>query len=166
MVSCKLHMQTLKLHYVKRLLAPFCFSSIRDQIPFCSLPKGNSYRMQNHKNQRKKSIACSSRIPSFSLQKSRWLLRAIAKGYKTPFRANCMQNLPIACNSDNVNVAIYIPLGDLNLKFKKWRQVLKFCLSSTVFFTHESLHVQPYHFQAGLIRYDGAFKCTCRYVQY
>jgi hypothetical protein len=33
-------MQTLMLHYLKELLAPFCLSSKRYQIPFCNLPKG------------------------------------------------------------------------------------------------------------------------------
>jgi hypothetical protein len=44
--------------------------------------------------------------------------RAIAKGSQKPFRANCMGNLQIACNADNDS---NIPLGDPNLKFKKWR---------------------------------------------
>jgi hypothetical protein len=38
---------------LKGLLAPFCLSSKRYQIPFCNLPKGISYRMQNPKNPRK-----------------------------------------------------------------------------------------------------------------
>jgi hypothetical protein len=42
--------------------------------------------------------------------------RAIAKGNQIPFRANCMRNPLIACNADNES---NIPLGDLNLKFKK-----------------------------------------------
>jgi hypothetical protein len=36
-----------------------------------------------------------------------------------------MRNLLIACNADNVS---NIPLGELYLKIKKWRQVLKLCL--------------------------------------
>jgi hypothetical protein len=43
--------------------------------------------------------------------------------------ANCLRNPRIACNADNVG---NIPLGKLNLKFKKWRQVLKFCFPSAV----------------------------------
>jgi|LakMenE18May11ns_1017448.scaffolds.fasta_scaffold9790297_1 hypothetical protein len=46
--------------------------------------------------------------------------RAIAKGNQIPFRANCMRNLQIACNADNDS---NIPLGELNIKFKKCRQV-------------------------------------------
>jgi hypothetical protein len=42
-------MQSLKLLYLKGLLAPFCLSSKRYQIPFFNLPKGISYRMQNPK---------------------------------------------------------------------------------------------------------------------
>ncbi len=38
---------------------------------------------------------------------------AAAKGNQIPFRANCMLNLRIACNADNVS---NIPLGELNLK--------------------------------------------------
>jgi hypothetical protein len=56
--------------------------------------------------------------------------RAIAKGNQIPFRANFMQNLRIACKADNGS---NIPLGELNLKFKKCRHVLKFCLLSAVF---------------------------------
>jgi hypothetical protein len=43
---------------------------------------------------------------------------AFAKGNQIPFRAHCMRNLLIACNADNES---NIPLGDPNLKFKKWR---------------------------------------------
>ncbi len=46
--------------------------------------------------------------------------RAVAKGNQIPFRANCMRNLLIARNADNVN---NIPLGELYKKIKKWRQV-------------------------------------------
>jgi hypothetical protein len=44
--------------------------------------------------------------------------RAIAKGYQTPFRPYSMRNPRIACNADTDS---NIPLGDLNLKFTKWR---------------------------------------------
>jgi hypothetical protein len=64
------HMQTLMLHYLKGLLAPFCFRSKRYWIPFCSLQKGIIYRMQNQKNPRKyKSIACGNQMSSYTLQK-------------------------------------------------------------------------------------------------
>jgi hypothetical protein len=46
--------------------------------------------------------------------------RAIAKGNQIPFRAICMRNLRIACNADNDS---NILLEELNLKFKKCRQV-------------------------------------------
>ncbi len=42
-VSCNRHMQTPMLHYLKGLHAPFCFSSKKCLIPFCSFPKGISY---------------------------------------------------------------------------------------------------------------------------
>ncbi len=62
------HMQTLKLHYLKGLLVPFCFRSKRYQIPFCNVQKGIRYRMQNRKNPRnQKSIACGNQIPSCTL---------------------------------------------------------------------------------------------------
>jgi hypothetical protein len=65
------HMQSLMLHYLKGLFAPFCFRSKRYWIPFCSVQKGIRYRMQNRKNPRKyKSIACGNQIPSCTLQKS------------------------------------------------------------------------------------------------
>jgi hypothetical protein len=41
--------------------------------------------------------------------------RAVAKGNKIPVRANCMRNLHIACNADNIS---NIPLGEIILKFK------------------------------------------------
>jgi hypothetical protein len=47
------HMQTLMLHDLKGLLAPFCFRSKRYQIPFCNVQKGTRYRMQNRKNPQK-----------------------------------------------------------------------------------------------------------------
>jgi hypothetical protein len=68
------HMQSLMLHYLKGLLAPFCFRSKRYWIPFCSVPKGIRYRMQNRKNPRKyKCIACGNQIPFCTLRKGVWL---------------------------------------------------------------------------------------------
>ncbi len=61
------------LSYViwKGYLAPFV-PAPKGINPFCSLQKGIRYGMQTPKNSRKsKSIACSSRIPSCSLQKGR-----------------------------------------------------------------------------------------------
>ena len=80
--SCK----KLMLHYLRGLLAPFCSSSKRYTIPFCSMQKGIRYRMQNPKNPRKsKSIACGSWIPSCSLQKGRWFpLELLQKVIKYP----------------------------------------------------------------------------------
>ncbi len=78
--------------------------------------------------------------------------RAIAKGNQITFRANCRRNLRIACNADTVG---NIPLGELNLKFKKWRQLLKFYPRR---FLYPLEPVQPYHFQADQIWCDGTFK--------
>jgi hypothetical protein len=80
------HMQTLMLHYLKGLLAPFCFRSKRYWIPFCSVQKGIRYRMQNRKNPQKyKSIACGNQIPSYTLQKGIWLhLEQLQKVIKYP----------------------------------------------------------------------------------
>jgi hypothetical protein len=50
------HMQILMLHYLKGLLAPFCFRSKRYQIPFCNVQKGIRYRMQNRKIRQNKSV--------------------------------------------------------------------------------------------------------------
>ncbi len=64
------HMQILMLHFLKGLLAPFCFRSERYRIPFCNVQEGIRYPMQNRKNPRKlKSIACGNQIPSCTLQK-------------------------------------------------------------------------------------------------
>jgi hypothetical protein len=107
-------MQKLILHYLKGLLAPFCSSSKKYQIPFCNLQKGIRYRMQNQKNPRKsKSIACGSRISFLQLAKGSLIpFRAVAKGNQIPFRANCKRNLRIACNADNVR---NIPLEELKI---------------------------------------------------
>ncbi len=123
----------------KGLPAPFYSSSKRYQIPFCSLQKGIRYRMQNVKNPWKsKSIACGSWFPSCSLQKGRWLpLELLQKvPNQIPLRADCMRNLRIACNADNVSD---IPLRKLNLKIRKCRQALKLCFIIRSFYTHESL---------------------------
>jgi hypothetical protein len=64
-----------------------------------------------------------------------------------------MRNLQVAHNADNVS---NIPLGKLNLKFKKWWQVLKFCLASAVFIPKKAC--PTYHFQASLIWCNGTFK--------
>jgi hypothetical protein len=82
------------LHYSGGLLAHFCFSSKRCQIPFCSLEKGISYCMQNRKK--------SGKIKEYYMWQSNTFLqlveesliafRAITKGNITPFRANCMRN--------------------------------------------------------------------------
>ncbi len=42
--------------------------------------------------------------------------RAVAKGNQISFKADCMRNLQIACNADNVS---NIPLRELNKKIKK-----------------------------------------------
>ena len=73
-VSCNRHMQSLMLHYLKGLLAPFCLSSKRYKIPFCNLPKVISYRMQNPKNPR---LSNSFLQPA---KRSLIVFRAIAKG--------------------------------------------------------------------------------------
>jgi hypothetical protein len=73
--------------------------------------------MQNPKNLEKKEY-CMQKSNTF-LQFVKWSLiafRAIAKGNKIPYRVNCMRNLRIACNADNVG---NIPLGVLDLKFKQ-----------------------------------------------
>ncbi len=91
-------------------MAPFV-EAIKDiLIAFCNLPKGISYPMQNKR--------VLHAVVEFLLQLAKGSLiafRAIAKGNKIPFRANCMRNLRIACNADNVG---NIPLGEPNFKFK------------------------------------------------
>jgi hypothetical protein len=137
--------------YLKGLLAPFCSSSKRYQIPFGSLQKGIRYRMQNQKNPRKSnSIACGSRIPSCSLQKGCWLpLELLQKVIKYPLEQIACGNLRIACNADNV---INIQLRGLNLKIKKYRQVLKLCLPSAVFITMRDYRTKPLSGRSNLVR--------------
>ncbi len=87
--------------------------------------------MQNPKNPRKSKVCM--RQSNIFLQLSKGFLiafGAVAKGNQIPFGADCMRNLRIACNTDNVS---NIPLRELNLKMKKYRQVLKLCLPSAVF---------------------------------
>jgi hypothetical protein len=43
---------------MKGLLAPFCSSSKRSQIPFCNMQKGIRYRLQNPKNSAKIKEYC------------------------------------------------------------------------------------------------------------
>jgi len=138
-------------NYLKGLLAPFCSSFKRYQIPFGSLQKGIRYRMQNSKNPRKSnSIACGSQIPSCSLQKGRWLpFGRVAKGNQIPFRADCMRNLRIACNADNVS---NVPLRELNLTILKYRQVLKLCLPSPVFILMRAYLTIPLSGRSNLVR--------------
>jgi hypothetical protein len=66
-----------------------------------------------------------------------------------PFRANCRRNLQIACIADTVG---NIPLGEHNLKFKKWRQFLIFSLPSTVFNNRLESFAQRYS-QSLLLKY-------------
>ncbi len=82
--------------------------------------------------------------------------RAIAKGNQIPFRANCMQNPRIACNGDNDS---NIPLGDRNLKFTKWRQVLKFCLPSAVFIPMRACPTIPLLGRSNLVRRYLLYPC-------
>jgi hypothetical protein len=104
------HMQSLMMHYLKGLLAPFCFRSKRYRIPFCSVQKG---------------------------------IR------KIPFRANGMLNPRIAYNADNVS---NIPLRELSSKFKKKKQVLKFCLPSAVLVRLKFNPTIPLEGQSNLVR--------------
>jgi hypothetical protein len=94
-------MQSLMLHYLKGLLAPFCLSSKRYQIPcnFCQKGLATAYKIQKIRENKR---AFAGSLIAF---------RAIAKGNQIPFRANCRRNLRIACNADNVG---NIPLGELN----------------------------------------------------
>jgi hypothetical protein len=63
--------------------------------------------------------------------------------------ANCLRNPRIACNADNVG---NIPLGDLNLHVKKWRQVLKFCLPSAVIIPMRAYSTIPLSGRSNLVR--------------
>jgi hypothetical protein len=76
-------------------------------------------------------------------------LRAVAKGNQIPFRADCMRNLRIACNADNVS---NIPLRGLTLKIKKYRQVLKLCLPSAVFIPMRAYRTMLISGRSNLVR--------------
>jgi hypothetical protein len=76
-------------------------------------------------------------------------MELVAEGNQIPFRANCMLNLRIACNADNVG---NIPLGELYLKIKKWRQVLKLCLPSAVFLPMRTYPSVPLSGRSNLVR--------------
>ncbi len=112
------HMQTLMLHYLKGLHAPFCFRSKRYQIriPFCNVQKGIRYRMQNRKNPQKlKSIACGNQIPSCTLQKGVWLpLEQLQTVIKYPLEQMACRIRELQAAPINVN---NIPLRELNFKF-------------------------------------------------
>jgi hypothetical protein len=60
-----------------------------------------------------------------------------------------MRNLRIACNADNVG---NIPLRELNLKIKKYRQVLKLCLPSAVFKPMRAYSTIPLSGRSNLVR--------------
>ena len=142
-------MQTLMLHYLKGLLAPFCFSSKRYQIPFCILPKGISYRMQNPKNPRKsKSIACGSRIPSCSLQKGRWFfLELLRKVIKYP-----LEQIASGICELHAKPIMFAPLEELKIETKKRRQVLKLCLPYAVLIPMRAYPTVPLSGRSNLVR--------------
>ncbi len=75
--------------------------------------------------------------------------RAVAKGNQIPFREDCMRNLRIACNPDNVS---NIPLRGLNLKIKKYKQVLKLCLPPAVFIPMRAYRTIPLSGRSNLVR--------------
>jgi hypothetical protein len=60
-----------------------------------------------------------------------------------------MRNLQIACNADNVG---NIPLGELNKKIKKSRQVLKLCLPSAVLKPMRAYPTIPLSSRSNLVR--------------
>jgi hypothetical protein len=55
----------------------------------------------------------------------------------------------IACNADNFG---NIPLGELNLNFKKWRQVIKFCLPLAVIIPMRACSTMPLSDRSNLVR--------------
>jgi hypothetical protein len=62
--------------------------------------------------------------------------------------------LQIACGIRELNADIVgnIPLGDLNLNFKKWRQVLKFCLPLAVIIPMRACSTIPLSGRSNLVR--------------
>ncbi len=110
------------LHYLKGLLAPFVSDLKVIKFLFANCPKGlaTACKIQKIRENKRVLHGVVEFPPAACKRVSDYLCRAIAKGNQIPFRANCMRNLRIACNADNDS---NIPLGELNLKFKKCRQV-------------------------------------------
>jgi hypothetical protein len=108
-------MQTFMLHYLQGLLTPFSLSTKRYQIPFATCQKGSDTACKTQKIRENKRVLHALANSFLQLAKGSLIaFRAIAKGNQIPFRANCMRNLRIACNANNVD---NIPLGELNLNF-------------------------------------------------
>jgi hypothetical protein len=95
----------VKICFILRYFPPF-FSSKRNQIPFCRMQKGISYRMQICENPPKIKVywLLQSVIASCSLhaQGSLIALGAFAKGNQIHFPANYMQNPRIVWKVNHV----------------------------------------------------------------
>jgi len=81
------NIKTLMLLYLKELLAPFCFCSKRYLIPFCSMQKGFSYRLQNPKKSAKTKVycmRCSITLWQFA-KRAQITFGAVSKGNMLPF---------------------------------------------------------------------------------
>ncbi len=83
----------------------------------------------------------SQRIMFYRLEKLLVQMRAPA--------ANCLRNPRIACNADNVGNILQV---EFNLNFKKWRQVLKFCLPSAVIIPMRACSTIPLSCRSNLVR--------------
>jgi hypothetical protein len=97
-------MKTPMLLYLKGLLAPFCFCSKRYLIPFCSMQKDISYRLQNPKKSANIKVYCMRGAITLwhFAKRAQTTFGAVAKGNLLPFGLLCMRNPRIACNADHV----------------------------------------------------------------
>ncbi len=126
-------MQTLLSSNLKRLPSSFCFSSKMYQILFCNIQKWWAATCKIEKiRERKLSIACGNRIPSYSLKKGCWLFLELLQ---IPFVTNCMRNLWIARKADNSRT---IQLWELNLK-EKMETSFNGLFNIPHFYTHKIL---------------------------
>ncbi len=138
--------------FCMRYLTPFAFLPKGGRLPLELKQKGSNLSKQCKTSDSDYSYIRQIFTCNFICEISQrimfhWLEKLLVQ-IRAP-AANCLRNPQFACSADNVG---NIPLGEINLNFKKWRQVLKFCLPSAVIIPMRACSTIPLSGRSNLVR--------------
>jgi hypothetical protein len=142
------------LHYLERLLNPFCCSSKGSLPPFVKKSKDVNIACKLKKSVKTIMYCMQLSDPFLQLAKGSLIsLRAVAIVFSCPLDS-------FACGIGKVHATqimfCNIPLREVKSKFRNGDNILN--SFSHPWFLYSSRPVQPYHIQTNLIWCDGIFK--------